>query len=98
MIQSYNKKLCCRLCVFKEVHVLKDVVEQLKDHLRLEHVQLALARDSSRETEIKTVALCAGSGASLLRGVKADLFITGIVYQYWSKYLHALVEITRRFR
>ena len=27
--------------------------------------------------EIKTVAVCAGSGASVLHGVKADLYLTG---------------------
>ena len=31
----------------------------------------------SEKLEIKTVAVCAGSGASVLRGVKADLYLTG---------------------
>lgn len=29
------------------------------------------------EAEVKTIAICAGSGASLLKGVKADLYLTG---------------------
>ena len=31
----------------------------------------------SEKSEIKTVAVCAGSGASVLCGVKADLYLTG---------------------
>lgn len=31
----------------------------------------------SEKMEIKTVAVCAGSGASVLHGVKADLYLTG---------------------
>lgn len=27
---------------------------------------------------VKTVAVCAGSGASVIQGVKADLYITGM--------------------
>lgn len=29
------------------------------------------------ESSVRTVAACAGSGASVLSGVKADLYITG---------------------
>ena len=29
------------------------------------------------DTVIKTVAVCAGSGSSVLKGVKADLYLTG---------------------
>ncbi len=31
----------------------------------------------STESPVKTVALCAGSGSSVLRGVLADLYVTG---------------------
>lgn len=36
-----------------------------------------MAVDHNLNTKIQNVALCAGSGASLLRGIKADLYITG---------------------
>lgn len=29
------------------------------------------------ESQIKTIALCAGSGASVLKGIQADLYLTG---------------------
>lgn len=46
----------------------------VKNHLKLDHVRLAVA-DGTKE--IQSVAICAGSGASVLRNVKADLFLTG---------------------
>ena len=32
---------------------------------------------SAGDHEIRTVAMCAGSGATVLKGVKADLYLTG---------------------
>lgn len=36
-----------------------------------------MAVDHNLLTKIRNVAICAGSGGSLLRGIKADLYITG---------------------
>ena len=53
---------------------LTQVVELVKKHLGLGFVRLA-SNDSSKS--IQTVAICAGSGASLLKNVRADLYLTG---------------------
>ncbi|KAI4460917.1 ngg1 interacting factor 3 [Holotrichia oblita] len=54
-----------------------EAVKCIKQHLLLPHLRLALAKDSSQSSTIKTVALCAGSGSSVLAGVAADLYLTG---------------------
>lgn len=38
---------------------------------------VALRVVSFTESPVSTVAICAGSGSSVLRGVKADLYLTG---------------------
>jgi putative NIF3 family GTP cyclohydrolase 1 type 2 len=48
-----------------------------KKHLAMEHVRLAMANDVCMDTPVRTIAVCAGSGGSVLAGVKADLIITG---------------------
>lgn len=63
-----------RLVRFNEPLPVKQVVQFVKDHLKLERVRLALA-DGSKE--VKSVAICAGSGGSLLKNVPADLYLTG---------------------
>lgn len=56
---------------------VKDAVALIKTHLQLSHVRLALARGTTQESLIKNVAVCAGSGSSVLRGSKPDLWLTG---------------------
>ncbi len=72
---------------------LAEAVEIVKKHLQLDSVQLAPAlHDSSllgvkltsasaleaaSASMVRSVAVCAGSGASMLAGVKADLYVTG---------------------
>lgn len=36
-----------------------------------------MAADHNLQSKIENVAICAGSGGSLLRGIKADLYISG---------------------
>jgi len=62
-----------RLVEFQCPIKFTDLVDAIKKRLGLEYVQVAFAG----KPEVKTVAICVGSGASLLRGVKADVFITG---------------------
>jgi dinuclear metal center YbgI/SA1388 family protein len=50
-----------------------DITNRIKMHLNLKHVRRALANNNI----IKTIAICAGSGYSVLSGVKADLYFTG---------------------
>uniref|UniRef100_A0ABM5EPJ1 NIF3-like protein 1 n=1 Tax=Pogona vitticeps TaxID=103695 RepID=A0ABM5EPJ1_9SAUR len=66
-----------RLCTLKEPISISVLVEQVKSHLRLPHVRLALGAGKSLESQVKVVALCAGSGSTVLRGTESDLYLTG---------------------
>ncbi|GAA6002671.1 uncharacterized protein JCM10292_002960 [Rhodotorula paludigena] len=52
-----------------------EVVQAVKQRLRLKHLQAAWSPIGA--DEIQTVAICAGSGSGVLKGVKADLYLTG---------------------
>ena len=56
---------------------LSEVVERIKVHLKLKHVRLAHPHGAGDNPLITTVAACAGSGGSVLEGVRADLLLTG---------------------
>ncbi|OBZ81816.1 Protein NIF3 [Choanephora cucurbitarum] len=62
-----------RLFTFDEPTDLKTVVERVKKLIGLPYLRLATAEN----TTIKTVAICAGSGSSVLNSVPADLYFTG---------------------
>ncbi|CAO3642604.1 unnamed protein product [Mucor hiemalis] len=62
-----------RLFTFEEPTNLSTVVERVKKLIGLPYLRLATAEN----TLIKTVAICAGSGSSVLGPVKADLYFTG---------------------
>ncbi|XP_017885945.1 NIF3-like protein 1 isoform X3 [Ceratina calcarata] len=64
-----------RLCILKDKISVEEAVRRVKELTGLKHVRLARARGT--DGLIKTVALCAGSGASLLKNVSADLYLTG---------------------
>ncbi|XP_054826208.1 NIF3-like protein 1 [Eublepharis macularius] len=66
-----------RLCTLKESVAASVLVERVKSHLRLPHVRLALGAGKSLESQVKVVAVCAGSGTSVLQGTEADLYLTG---------------------
>jgi len=63
-----------RLIHLKEPVNISHVVDLVKKHLKLEHVRLAVSNENAM---IKTIAVCAGSGGSLLKNVKADLYLSG---------------------
>ncbi|KDE04193.1 hypothetical protein, variant 1 [Microbotryum lychnidis-dioicae p1A1 Lamole] len=52
-----------------------EVVKRIKHTLNLDHAQAAWAPNGAEK--IKTIAICAGSGSSVLSGVKADLYLSG---------------------
>lgn len=56
---------------------IADAVDRVKKLTGLQHVRLALGNGRSMDSKVDSVALCAGSGASVLKGVKADLYLTG---------------------
>ncbi|HEY6728644.1 MAG TPA: Nif3-like dinuclear metal center hexameric protein [Polyangiaceae bacterium] len=55
---------------------LSDAVERVKAHLKLAHVRVARPADSG-DPLIRSVAVCAGAGGSLLVHADADLLLTG---------------------
>lgn len=62
---------------------LADSIERVKKHTGIKTVQVAIGVDSSLSTEIKSFAICPGSGGSVLKGISADLYITGTVKIPW---------------
>ncbi|XP_069342311.1 NIF3-like protein 1 [Eulemur rufifrons] len=66
-----------RLCTLDESVSLATMIERIKRHLKLSHIRLALGVGRTLESQVKVVALCAGSGSSVLQGVEADLYLTG---------------------
>ncbi|KAM8877322.1 NIF3-like protein 1 [Synchiropus picturatus] len=66
-----------RLSVLNQSVTIATVIEKMKSHLGLNHLRLALGSGQTLESTIRNVAVCAGSGASVLNNVKADLYITG---------------------
>lgn len=66
-----------RLCTLDESVSLASMIERIKRHLKLPHVRLALGAGKTLASQVKVVALCAGSGSSVLQGIEADLYLTG---------------------
>jgi len=57
---------------------LSELVERVKAHLKLSHVRLAVGIGKSLSHPVKRVALCPGSGASVItRAKSADVYLTG---------------------
>lgn len=56
---------------------LEDAVAQAKQYLGLPSVRLAAAPEHRDGVEIRTVAVCAGAGGSVLSECTADLLLTG---------------------
>lgn len=64
-----------RICTLKSKISIEDAVQRVKELTGLKHVRLA--RACQTDGFISTIALCAGSGASILKDVPADLYLTG---------------------
>ena len=63
-----------RLVTLRRSTPLGTVVDQIKAHLGLELVRLAAPKPRKA---IKTIALCAGAGHSVISQTRADLYLTG---------------------
>ncbi|XP_064097494.1 NIF3-like protein 1 [Macrobrachium nipponense] len=66
-----------RKCNLSSPVTLKEAVDKIKSHLGLPYVRLALAHGATSDSLIRSVAVCAGSGSSVLRGTRVDLWLTG---------------------
>ncbi|KIJ66571.1 hypothetical protein HYDPIDRAFT_180940 [Hydnomerulius pinastri MD-312] len=63
-----------RLLTLKEPVKIDELVTRIKNHLHLDYVDVGkpvVPRD------VHTIAICAGSGSSVLEGVDADVYFTG---------------------
>ncbi|XP_066152023.1 NIF3-like protein 1 [Euwallacea fornicatus] len=69
---------------------LKEVIDLIKRHIGIPHVRLGIGRAKTLDSSISTVALCAGSGASVLGTIAADLYLTGEMSH------HEVLEATQR--
>lgn len=56
---------------------LETVVRRVKRHVGLSRVRVARGHGGSGSPAVRSVALCAGAGASVLRGRRADVYLTG---------------------
>ncbi|KDR85916.1 hypothetical protein GALMADRAFT_132544 [Galerina marginata CBS 339.88] len=67
-----------RLVTLKEP-IAMDILEQrIKSHLKLSQIQVGYPDPTrSRSTPIRSIAICAGSGGSMLLGKDADVYLTG---------------------
>ena len=69
-----------RLCTLESATPVKTIIARIKTHLKLESIRFAQGRPelvAANEKLVKTVAICAGSGGSVLKGVKAGMYFTG---------------------
>lgn len=66
-----------RLLTFATPCSLETLVTQIKAHLSLGSIRLARPSSWEEGKEVASLAVCVGSGASLLRGVRADVYLTG---------------------
>lgn len=51
------------------------LLQRVRRHLKVKHLQIAAPAKATKN--VRTVAVAAGSGSSILRGVAADVFVTG---------------------
>lgn len=68
-----------RLHTLDEGVDLDRLCKRIKTHLNLQFLRRAVSEkdDPKGNLIIKTIAICAGSGSSVLKGVAADLYLTG---------------------
>ncbi|XP_031553585.1 NIF3-like protein 1 isoform X2 [Actinia tenebrosa] len=68
-----------RLCTLFSSLSLGELVGRIKKHLGIEYVRLAISQKESctASTKVSSIAVCAGSGGSVLKGVKADVLLSG---------------------
>jgi dinuclear metal center YbgI/SA1388 family protein len=68
-----------RIVTLKEKVPLSVMIERIKKHLGLNHVRVAVGSNtkSIEEIQIRTIALCAGAGETVIGKARADLYLTG---------------------
>eukprot|EP01105_Mastigella_eilhardi_P007718 TRINITY_DN1935_c0_g1_i2.p1 TRINITY_DN1935_c0_g1~~TRINITY_DN1935_c0_g1_i2.p1 ORF type:complete len:275 (+),score=67.06 TRINITY_DN1935_c0_g1_i2:23-826(+) len=56
---------------------LSELIQRVKRGLNLEHIRVAIAHGHTAADAVQRIAICAGSGASLLDNVSADVYFSG---------------------
>ena len=66
------------LLLYADVNLSFDeLCEMVKTKLNLSHLRVCKGRKFDRNTQVKRLAFCTGSGGDLIGEVKADVFLTG---------------------
>jgi dinuclear metal center YbgI/SA1388 family protein len=71
-----------RLLMLNESVPFHKVISQIKNHLKLDHIRVALPHEWSDDSEVSSIATCVGSGGSVLKGMRANVYLTGYFYCY----------------
>ncbi|KAI8803785.1 GTP cyclohydrolase 1 type 2/Nif3 [Cladochytrium replicatum] len=70
-----------RIIYFSNPWRFEELVEKVKSHLGIKYVRVAVSDAAENSSDgavlVKSVAVCAGSGASVLLGANADVYLTG---------------------
>ncbi len=64
-----------RVVVFARPVARTVLVQRVKEHLGVRHLQIALPTRTA--AKVRSVAVAAGAGSGILRGVRADVWLTG---------------------
>ncbi|XP_065663545.1 NIF3-like protein 1 isoform X2 [Hydra vulgaris] len=65
-----------RICQLKSPLLIAEVISKIKEHLGLNFIRVGYSRNGELKM-INSIATCAGSGATILEGVRADVYLTG---------------------
>lgn len=67
-----------RVVTLQNTLTMKEVIDRVKVHLKLNNVRLALGTGQTTGSTVNSIAVCAGSGGSVLKGCEGvDLYLTG---------------------
>lgn len=89
-IEAHETEQDCgmgRIVTLESPITIEEAVTRIKLSLGLKYLSVALANGNDKYHKIKTIAICAGSGGSVFKGVQADLYYTGELSHHEALYL-----------
>lgn len=66
-----------RMGTLTQFITLQEAVNRIKSHIGVNNLHVSFVNGANLDTNISSVAVCAGSGASLLKNIPVDLYVTG---------------------
>lgn len=66
-----------RLLTLAQPATIRDIIRRWTRYTGIPGLRLALSREHTVESVVRRIAICVGSGASVLGGVPADVYFTG---------------------